>query len=833
MKRILTLLAFVLVSSSIWAQVPQKMSYQAVIRNSSNVLVTSAAVGIKISVLQGTSTGTAVYVETHTTSTNANGLVTLQIGGGTIQLGTFASINWANGPYFIKTETDSLGGTNYNISGTTELLSVPYALSAGQSLPAPGNSVGDMQYWNGTTWVLLPIGTNGQVLKVNSNIPQWTTPEQGVLSTVTTDLVNEVKAKQATITGTVVDAGGQLVLIRGFCYSTNPNPTVTDNVVINGNGVSIGTFSSDIIQLSINTTYYVRAYATTTAGTSYGNILSLTTTNGIAAITTNPVTDLQECYITCGGTVTTDGGDPITTSGICYSTTPNPTIADNPYDAGTTYDFTLSLNSQQPNTLYYYRAYTQNSTGTFYGAILSFTSPNFTANVTTNASTQIKSCSVTLNMSFTPLLPNAVGSYGICYSTSPLPTVDSADYVSLNTTFSADLSCLLQNTTYYVRAYVYNNCYGYKYGNQVTFTTANISIVVTTNSPTNVRTCSINFPVNTINTGDGSCGGTDVFQIAYSTSPNPTINDNTAGYTSSGIVLQNLLSNTLYYARGYTIKCDGNTIIYGNQIQVTTLPKYTSLVTDPVTNITAGTAQFNSSVISNGQNTIFFGFCYSTTPNPTIASQSIYYSITNSATNSALPIQGLTAGTTYYVRAYVHGGIFDPINSCIGINYGNQVSFTTPASPLVVGQNYEGGIIIKLNTPTTGIIAAATDQGTAQWGCEGTSISGTLDTFGSGQANTNAILSGCATAGTAAKICDALVLNGKSDWYLPSEQELGLVGQLSYFYINNYQNNTTNTSSYWSSTQNSVTQAKVLNNTTSGNVNKSDSSIKVRAVRSF
>ena len=79
------------------------MSYQAVIRNSSNVLVTSAAVGIKISVLQGTSTGTAVYVETHTTSTNANGLVTLQIGGGTIQLGTFASINWANGPYFIKT----------------------------------------------------------------------------------------------------------------------------------------------------------------------------------------------------------------------------------------------------------------------------------------------------------------------------------------------------------------------------------------------------------------------------------------------------------------------------------------------------------------------------------------------------------------------------------------------------------------------------------------------------------------------------------------------------------------------------------------------------------
>ncbi len=833
MKRIFTLLAFILVTTNIWAQVPQKMSYQAVIRNSSNVLVSSAAVGIKISVLQGTSTGSAVYVETHNTSTNANGLVSLQIGGGTIVSGTFAAINWANGPYFIKTETDPTGGTNYNISGTTELLSVPYALAAGQSSPAPGTAIGDMQYWNGTTWVLLPIGTSGQVLKVNNNIPQWTTPEQGVLSSVTTDLVNEVKAKQATITGTVVNAGGQLVIIRGFCYSTNPNPTVTDQVVVNGNGVSIGTFSSDITGLTINTTYYVRAYATTTAGTSYGNILSLTTTNGVAAITTNPVTALQECNITCGGTVTTDGGDPIIASGICFSTSPNPTIADNPLGVGPLYDFTTTITSQQPNTLYYYRAYTQNSTGTFYGAVLSFTSPNFTATVTTNAATQIKSCSATVSLSYTPILPNAVNAYGICYSTSPLPTVDNGTNINLDPALSADLSCLLQNTTYYVRAYVYNYCYGYKYGNQVTFTTANTSIVVTTNTPTFIRACSIIFPVNTINTGDGSCGGDQNTLMVYSTSPNPTISDNTGGYSSTQITLANLSSNTLYYVRGCTYKCDG-TILYGNQIQVTTLPKYTSLVTDPVTDITAGTATFNSSVIANGQNYIYYGFCYSTSPNPTIANQSFYYSGTNNSASTALPIQGLTAGTTYYVRAYGHGGLFDPYtNGCIGINYGNQVSFTTAAGPLVVGQNYDGGIIIKLNTPTSGIIAAATDQGTAAWGCEGISISGTLATAGSGQANTNAILAGCATAGTAAKICDTLVLNSKSDWYLPSEQEMLLVNQLTYFNNNNFATNDSNNSSYWSSTQTSATQAKILNDTTSGNANKSDSAIRVRAVRSF
>ena len=106
------------------------MSYQAVIRNASNALVTSHAVGMQISILQGSSTGTPVYVETQTPATNANGLVTIEIGSGTPVTGTFASINWSNGPYFIKTETDPAGGTTYSITGTSQLLSVPYALFA-------------------------------------------------------------------------------------------------------------------------------------------------------------------------------------------------------------------------------------------------------------------------------------------------------------------------------------------------------------------------------------------------------------------------------------------------------------------------------------------------------------------------------------------------------------------------------------------------------------------------------------------------------------------------------------------------------------------------------
>jgi len=128
MKKIYSLVVGLLLTASVWAQAPQKMSYQAVIRNSSNALITSTPVGMKISILQGSPTGTAVYVETQTPSTNANGLVSLQIGTGIVVTGTFATINWAAGPYFIKTQTDPTGGTAYTIAGTNELMSVPYAL---------------------------------------------------------------------------------------------------------------------------------------------------------------------------------------------------------------------------------------------------------------------------------------------------------------------------------------------------------------------------------------------------------------------------------------------------------------------------------------------------------------------------------------------------------------------------------------------------------------------------------------------------------------------------------------------------------------------------------
>ena len=133
MKKSITVFTIVFFSTVLVAApppVPQKMSYQAVVRNSSNELVVNKTIGMKISILYNTPTGTVVYAETQTPTTNENGLISIAIGTGTIVTGTFTSIEWTQGPHFIKTEIDPAGGTSYSITSTSELLSVPYAITA-------------------------------------------------------------------------------------------------------------------------------------------------------------------------------------------------------------------------------------------------------------------------------------------------------------------------------------------------------------------------------------------------------------------------------------------------------------------------------------------------------------------------------------------------------------------------------------------------------------------------------------------------------------------------------------------------------------------------------
>lgn len=132
MKKLLMCLVVIPMALSAFTQSPQKMNYQCIVRNESGVLMIYQSIGLKISILQYSSTGTVVYQEIYDPNpkTNANGLVSIEIGSGSPNTGVFSTINWSNGPYFLKTEIDPAGGTNYTIVGTSQLLSVPYALYA-------------------------------------------------------------------------------------------------------------------------------------------------------------------------------------------------------------------------------------------------------------------------------------------------------------------------------------------------------------------------------------------------------------------------------------------------------------------------------------------------------------------------------------------------------------------------------------------------------------------------------------------------------------------------------------------------------------------------------
>jgi len=165
-------LALLLLSSFtiLFAQAPQKMSYQSVIRKTDGSLVINTLVSIKSSILLGSASGTASYVETQTTTTNNNGLATIEIGGGTPVTGTFAGIDWGAGSHFIKTEIDPAGGSNYNISGTSQLLSVPYALYAGSSQNKGKTSIvitGDITDEQAAAKIAAEFGPNTENVYVN------------------------------------------------------------------------------------------------------------------------------------------------------------------------------------------------------------------------------------------------------------------------------------------------------------------------------------------------------------------------------------------------------------------------------------------------------------------------------------------------------------------------------------------------------------------------------------------------------------------------------------------------------------------------------------------
>ena len=309
----------------------------------------------------------------------------------------------------------------------------------------------------------------------------FTTSKSISLPTVTTTIVSSIRFNYAMTGGNVTSEGGASVTDRGVVYSTTKNPTTTSATkVASGNGV--GVFTTPLENLSPNTTYYVRAYATNSAGTAYGTELTFTTSKQVVLPTINTVVITQVTTTTAiaNANVTNDGGGDITERGVVYSTSQNPTTATaaKVTSGSGTGTFTTTLEGLTPSTTYYVRAYAKNSAGTAYGGQATFTTSDLPTSVTlptvtTTAASSIKETSAVTGGNVTSDGNATVTERGIVYNTYANPTVTTATKVLIGSgkgSFTYTLTGLQSNTKYYVRAYATNEK-GTAYGSEISFTT--------------------------------------------------------------------------------------------------------------------------------------------------------------------------------------------------------------------------------------------------------------------------------------------------------------------------------------------------------------------------
>jgi uncharacterized protein (TIGR02145 family) len=320
MKKILTLLLLAVTTITVNAQTPpEAFNYSAVARDANSNPIANSTIGIQISIKVGSPTGNTVYQENHFVNTDDFGLFNLIVGGGSILSGTIADIDWSLDDYYLQVGMDANGGTNFLNMGSTQLLSVPYALyakSAGSVSGSTGFS-GDYNdltntptnvsaFTNDAGYVTtlndddatnelqqLSVSTTGDTLHLQNGgfviVPGISAANTAAqLATLSTTAASSIADISAVSGGNITNNGGANVTARGVVWGTSQTPSLSNNLGSTSDGTGIGSFTSNLTGLNANTTYYVRAYATNSAGTAYGNELSFTTTGGGSGIVSNP-----------------------------------------------------------------------------------------------------------------------------------------------------------------------------------------------------------------------------------------------------------------------------------------------------------------------------------------------------------------------------------------------------------------------------------------------------------------------------------------------------------------------------------------------------------------
>jgi hypothetical protein len=451
------------------------------------VVASGSGTGSFIANLTGLTGSTTYHVRAYATSTAGTSYgadVSFTTTGGTVGcIGTtqyptaIVAGPTANGQT-VTVATDSYAGEFYEMSF------VAGSFSAGSSAPdfLTITNLSNTVLFSGIQPLTFSVAAGNYRVHIHKNsaclteaVSRTTTMTKLGTPTVTTTAATAITANSATAGGNVTSAGTGTVTARGVCYGTAANPTIANSIVASGTGT--GVFNANLSGLAIGTLYHIRAYATNSSGTSYGVDLTFTTlSQALASVTTAAVTGVTTTGATSGGNVTSIGGSPVTSRGICYATTTNPTLANTVVSGGAgAGSFVSNLNGLTPNTSYYVRAYATNTAGTAYGNQIAFVTTNPTAPTVTTAGSPIVSYyTANVGGSVTNAGSSPITTRGVCYGLNPSPTIANSFVSTGGTTgaFSVDLLGLTGSTTYHYRAYA-TNAVGTSYGSNQTFTTLN------------------------------------------------------------------------------------------------------------------------------------------------------------------------------------------------------------------------------------------------------------------------------------------------------------------------------------------------------------------------
>ena len=308
-----------------------------------------------------------------------------------------------------------------------------------------------------------------------TEIFNFTTTDQQDKPSVETVEATNITMNSATVEGNVTNDGGSPVTERGICYSIYENPTLSDSVRLAGTG--IGRYYCEMTNLTNATTYYIRAFATNSEGTSFGDVITVRTVEHpmLPTVTTDEVSDITLNTAVCGGNVLSDGFAEITERGICYATHEEPTVFDYKVPGGEGLGlFQCRMSGLETLTTYYVRAYARNSEGYAYGNEVTFVTADetFLPEVITHEVTDFNHFYAIGGGEVVSNGGLDIIERGICWNTSPTPTTTD-NKLTAGTgmgEFECRITYLFGNTTYYVRAFAANEA-GMKYGIEVTFTT--------------------------------------------------------------------------------------------------------------------------------------------------------------------------------------------------------------------------------------------------------------------------------------------------------------------------------------------------------------------------